>query len=272
MAYEEIIFSTEDGVATITLNRPEVMNALTMTTYNEMLDALRRVDSDPDIRVLVFTGAGRAFCSGEDVRQYMGAANAEEIRKQIREIHLKARNYRVGPISLVPPALMAIDKPVIAAVNGAAVGWGCDLALMCDIRVASEKAKFGELFVLRGLIPDLGGLYFLPMLVGLEKAYELLFTGDIVDAQEALRIGLVSRVVPHDDLLPVTLTLAKRIASGPPLAIQMSKAGVRRALQLNLPALMEYHAAALEILFETEDHREGAAAFLEKRAPVYRGR
>ena len=147
-----------------------------------------------------------------------------------------------------------------------------DLALMCDIRIASERAKFGEIFVLRGLIPDVGGFYHLPLLVGLSKAYELLFTGEVIDAQEALRTGLVSRVVAPEELESATMELAGRIAKMPPLALQMVKEAVRKGLNYNLDAMGEYHSYALGVLFGTEDHREGAQAFLEKREPVFKGR
>jgi enoyl-CoA hydratase len=161
---------------------------------------------------------------------------------------------------------------VIAAVNGPAVGWGMELALLADLRVASERARFGELFVLRGLVCDVAGLARLAGLVGREKAAELLWTGEVIDAEEALRIGLVSRVVPHADLLGAALALAGRIAANPPLAIARIKQGLRRALDPDWQALGSWVATALSELFRTEDHREGVRAFLEKRAPVYRGR
>ncbi len=162
--------------------------------------------------------------------------------------------------------------PVIAAVNGAAVGWGMELALMADLRVASERARFGELFVLRGLCCDVAGLARLASLVGRERAAELLFTGDVIDAAEALRIGLVSRVVPHAELLPTALALAEKIAANPPLAVQRLKAGLREALDPDWAALGAWVSSSLAVLFQTEDHREGVKAFLEKRPPQYVGR
>lgn len=169
-------------------------------------------------------------------------------------------------------ALLHVDVPVIAAVNGAAVGWGMELALLADIRVASDKARFGELFVLRGLVSDVAGIGRLASLVGRERAAELLFTGDVIDASTAERIGLVSRVVPHVDLLPTALGLAGRIAANPPLAVQRLKAGLREALDPDWRALGEWVSSALADLFATEDHREGARAFLEKRPPRFTGR
>jgi enoyl-CoA hydratase len=169
-------------------------------------------------------------------------------------------------------ALLHSDVPVIAAVNGAAVGWGMELAVMADIRVASERAKFGELFVLRGLCTDVPGIGRLASLVGRERAAELLFTGEIVDAATALEIGLVSRVVPHADLLPTAVELAQRIAANPPLAVAKIKQGLRQALDPDWNALGSWVAASLSELFKTEDHKEGVRAFLEKRPPNYLGR
>jgi enoyl-CoA hydratase len=169
-------------------------------------------------------------------------------------------------------ALLHTDVPIVAAVNGAAVGWGMELALMADVRVASERARFGELFVLRGLCCDVAGIGRLAQLVGRERAAELLFTGRVIDAGEAERIGLVSRVVPHDDLLPAAMDLATTIAASPPLAVQAIKRGLRRALDPDWRELGAWVTASLADLFRTEDHREGATAFLEKRPPRFVGR
>ena len=266
MSYSDIIYELEEQVLTITLNRPEAMNALTMKTYAEMEQALTEANGDRDVRVIIITGAGKGFCSGDDVKQVMLDPGAAERRRE-----RTMRQVRSEPTPTTA-LLMKIDKPTIAAVNGAAVGWGMDLSLMCDIRIASEKAKFGELFVLRGLIPDLGGTYWLPLLVGVSKAYELLYTGDVIDAQEALRIGLVSKVVPPEELMDQAKTLAKRIAYNPPLAISRIKEAVRRGLDYNLHSLGEYMSGSLGVLFQTEDHKEGALSFVEKRQPVYKGK
>jgi enoyl-CoA hydratase len=180
-----------------------------------------------------------------------------------------AREPRLTPAA---EALLQTDVPVIAAVNGPAVGWGMELALLADLRVASERARFGELFVLRGLCCDVAGLARLAQQVGREKAAELLFTGDVIDADEALRIGLVSRVVTHAELLPAALALAAKIAANPPLAVRRLKAGLREALDPDWRALGAWVSASLGELFQTEDHREGVRAFLEKRAPRYSGR
>lgn len=258
MAFEELRYEIRDHVGLITLDRPEARNALTFQTYAELESAVRETQA----RCLVITGADPAFCSGDDVKKVMGGGDGKRDEKPLQ------------PRGLTPAAdaLLHTDVPVVAAVNGAAVGWGMELALMADIRVASEKAKFGELFVLRGLCCDAPGLGRLAQLVGREKAAEMLFTGEIIDAAEARRIGLVSRVVPHEELLETSLELAQRIASNPPLAVQRLKAGLRDALDPDWKELGAWVSASLGELFRTEDHREGVRAFLEKRPAVYQGR
>ena len=257
-AYRELTYEVDGHVGVITLNRPAARNALTHTTYRELEDAVRT----STVRCLVITGADPAFCSGDDVKQIMANAGDEV-----------ATGLRAEPrLTPAAGALLATDIPVVAAVNGAAVGWGMELALMADIRVASERARFGELFVKRGLCCDVAGLGRLAQLVGREAAAELLFTGRIVDAAEARDMRLVSRVVPHDDLLPTALRLAGEIAANPPLAVQRLKQGLRTALDPDWHDLGRWVSATLGELFRTEDHREGVASFLEKREPRYVGR
>jgi enoyl-CoA hydratase len=256
--YEEIRIERRGEVEIVTIDRPEARNALSFQTYAELERAVRETQA----RCLVITGADPAFCSGDDVKKVMGGGEG-------RPAAALAREPRLTPAAA---ALLATDVPVIAAVNGAAVGWGMELALLADLRVASERARFGELFVLRGLCCDVAGLARLASLVGREKAAELLFTGELIDAAEALRIGLVSRVVPHAELLPAALALAEKIAANPPLAVQRLKAGLREALDPDWPALGRWVSASLGELFRTEDHREGVRAFIEKRAPRYVGR
>jgi len=255
--YTELRYEVDGDIGVITLNRPEARNALTFTTYAELEDAVRRATA----RVLVITGADPAFCSGDDVRRVMAAVGE---RPQGQEIE-----RRLTPAA---DAILHSDIPIIAAVNGAAVGWGMELALMADLRVASEKARFGELFVKRGLCCDVPGIGRLCQLVGREKAAELLFTGEIIDAPEALRIGLVSRVVPHLELMTAATELARKIASNPPLAVQRIKNGLRRALDPDWRELGEWVSSSLAELFRTEDHREGVRSFLEKREPRFVGR
>ena len=258
MAYTELLYETDGDVGIITLNRPEARNALTFTTYAELEDAVRTTTA----RCLVITGVDPAFCSGDDVKQVMLAAGEQT-----------AARLDSGPrITPAADALLRTNVPVVAAVNGAAVGWGMELALMADIRVASEKAKFGELFVKRGLVSDVAGLGRLGQIAGREAAAELLFTGRIVTGAEAKELRLVSRVVPHDELLPTALALAHEIAANPPLAVAELKQGLRDALDPDWDDLGRWVSATLGRLFRTEDHKEGVAAFLEKREPNYVGR
>jgi len=257
-------YELDGHVATITLNRPQVRNALSFEAYAQLEAAFRGAQRDPGVRCVLLTGADPAFCSGDDVRQIMAGGAAEATAERLSEVR-----PRPTPAAV---AVLECDRPVVCAVNGAAVGWGMDLTLFCDIRIASERAKFGELFIKRGLISDIGGLLRLPQIVGPSRAAELLFTGDVIDAKEALAIGLVSRVVPHEQLLPAARELAGRIAANPPLALRHMKEGLRRARRDDLDALGAYVGQTLAALFRTEDHREGVAAFLEKREPAFKGR
>jgi enoyl-CoA hydratase len=246
------------AVEVVTIDRPEARNALTHTTYAELEHAVRSTSA----RCLVITGADPAFCSGDDVRKVMAPVGQANPAERL------ARQPRITPAA---QALLHSDVPIVAAVNGPAVGWGMELSLMCDLRVASERARFGELFVLRGLVSDVAGLGRLASLVGREHAAELLYTGRVIDAEEAYRIGLVSRVVPHDELLPAALDLAARIARNPPLAVRTIKQGLRSALDPDWEELGRWVSANLARLFTTNDHREGVASFLEKRPPNFTG-
>jgi enoyl-CoA hydratase len=240
----------------VTIDRPDVRNALRFRSYDELERAIRTSTA----RCIVITGADPAFCSGDDVREVMGGGE---------------RNTATPVAPRLTPAadaLLHTDIPVIAAVNGAAVGWGMELALMADLRVASERAKFGELFVLRGLCSDVPGLGRLAQLVGRERASEMLFTGTVIDGATAERWGLVSRCVEHEQLLPTALELAHTIASRPPLAVQRLKAGLRRALDPDWVELGEWVSRSLGELFRTDDHREGVRSFLERREPRFTGR
>jgi enoyl-CoA hydratase len=259
MEPQDLRIERRGDVEILTIDRPEARNALTFRTYAELENAVRETTA----RCLVITGSGTAFCSGDDVRQVMGGGDGKAGER------LAAQKPRLTPAA---EALLMSNVPVVAAVNGAAVGWGMELAMMCDLRVASERAKFGELFVLRGLCCDVAGLSRLASLVGREKAAELLFTGDVIDAQEALRIGLVSRVVPDAQLLDTAVALATKIAANPPLAVRRLKAGLREALDPDWRTLGEWVSRSLAELFQTEDHREGVKSFLEKRPARYVGR
>ena len=257
----DLIYEKEGHVGVLTLNRPEAMNALTYQLYADLEDTVR----ESDARCLIITARGRAFCGGDDVKQILG--NPEPAPEEFRD-----RAKKTGGLTPAADALLHTDIPVIAAVNGAAVGWGMELALMADIRVASENAKFGELFVVRGLCCDAPGLGRLAQLVGREKAAEILYTGDIIDAQEAKAIGLVGHLVPHDDLMSTAMTIAQKIAGNPPLAVQALKAGLRRTLEPDWRDTGLWAAQQIGRLRQSEDSKEGVAAFLEKREPVYVGR
>jgi enoyl-CoA hydratase/carnithine racemase len=261
--FECVLYAVADHVARITLNRPERRNALNRRAYAELESGFRAADADPDVRCIVVTGADPAFCSGDDVREIMVAGAAERATAPPR--------VRFEPT----PAAMAViecGKPVIAAVNGAAMGWGMELALYADIRIASERASFAELFIKRGLVCDVGGFWKLPSVVGPAKAAELLYTGDPVDAAEALRIGLVSQIAPHGELMAAADAMAARIAANPPLALRYMKEGLRRSTSGDPREQGAWAIETIYKLFQTEDHKEGVASFLEKRKPVFVGR
>ena len=261
--FEHLRTQLDEYVLTVTLDRPEVRNALNGPAYGELIAAFRAARADEDVRCIVITGTDPAFCSGDDVKQLM-VAGGEEIRERRRS----TVRYRVGE---QVAAVLECERPVIAAVNGPAVGWGMELALCADIRIASDRARFGLLFVKRGLIPDAGTFTRLPGIVGSSKAAELMFTGDVIDAGEAERIGLVSRVVPHEALTGTVRDLARRIAANAPLATRFMKEGLRR-VGPDLEDTGAWVNAAYSVLFATDDHREGAQAFLDKREPRFTGR
>jgi enoyl-CoA hydratase/carnithine racemase len=254
--------SLEDHVAVVTICRPEARNALNRQAYAELEAVFRALQADEQVRCIILTGTDPAFCSGDDVKELMtGDASAS---------HARLRAVRPG-ITPAAAAILDCDRPIIAAVNGAAVGWGMDLALMADFRIASDKAKFGELFVKRGLVSDVGGLTRLPHLVGPQKAAELLYTGDVIDAQEAMKIGLLLSYETHDGLLTAAHTLARKIADNPPLAVRYLKEGLRRSFYGDYHDMGSWVSQTLGVLFQTEDHREGVASFLEKRPAEFKG-
>jgi len=264
MTYECLLYEVKDGIATLTLNRPDRLNALGGSLRDDLHHAVTRSAADPEVRVMVITGAGKGFCSGGDVKA-MGEAKAGQRERPLVEKIAPGRDRTLLAMREAP-------QPIIAAVNGAAAGAGMNLALGCDIRIASTAARFTQAFVKRGLHPDWGGTYFLPRMVGTAKACEMIFTGDVIDAAEAERLGIVSRVVAPEELMPTAYELARRIAAGPPVAIRLAKRSIYANSELDLRAALQVETMAQNICFETEDATEGIRAFGEKRAPVFKGR
>jgi len=264
MTYQCLLYEVKDGIATLTLNRPDRLNALGGTLREDLHDAIAKCSADPEVRVVVITGAGRGFCSGGDVKS-MSERGQTGLNTSVEE--------RIAPLrDRVLLAMRDCPKPIIAAVNGAAAGAGVNLALACDIRIASATAKFSQSFVKRGLTPDWGGSYFLPRAVGTAKAFELIFTGDTIDAAEAQKLGIVNTVVAPEELMGETYKLAKKIAAGAPIATQLAKRAIQHAEHADLRAALEFETFTQSICRDTEDHKEGVKAFMEKRAPVFRGR
>lgn len=266
MEFKEILFKVEDRIAVLTLNRPETRNAITSAEMIEELEAVcRRINRNLDVSVLIITGADPAFSSGGNVKEM--AAKQGMFGGSPTEL---MQNYRQN-VQRIPLAIKSLEVPTIAAVNGPAIGAGCDLTLMCDLRVASEKAKFGETFLNVGIIPGDGGAWFLPRVIGLAKACELTFTGDIIDAQTALDLRMVNYVVPHEKLLATSLELAAKIAAKPPAALRMAKRLIYMGQQTSLADLLETSAAYQALCHHTEDHQEALSAMFEKRQPNFKG-
>ena len=264
MDFEHLIYNVDNLVATITLNRPETLNALTPSMRQSFASALELAENDDSVRVIVITGAGKGFCSGGDVK----AMN--EARKSPKASVL---DDRVDPIrDRIVLALRDSTKPIIAAVNGAAAGAGMNIALACDIRIASDTAKFGETFAKRGLHPDWGGTYFLPRIVGMAKACELIWSGKMIQASEALELGIVSQLETPEALMTATLEMANSFSAGPPIAIRMAKRAMYRSMDSTLREALEFETYAQNTCSATLDAKEGIAAFVEKREPVFSGR
>ena len=273
MANQEIILEKEHGICVLTLNRPERMNALSPTMRRGLVDIIADVDKDNESKVLIITGAGdRAFCAGADagsLARLAGDSPDERAESQKTEFNRWGKIQQIGDIATY---LHNLHKPVIGAINGVAAGAGLSLALLCDLRIASVNARFTLAFVKRGLIPDCGATYSLPRLVGKAKALELMWTGDIIDAKEAERIGLVNKVVPADTLMSEVKEFAARLAKGPSIAIELTKWAIQKSLDNDLDRQLDFESRAQQICNTTEDFKEGVRSFIEKREANFQGR
>ena len=258
MPYETIIYEAGEGVATITLNRPQQLNAVNRVMAEEWRAAIDEAAADDSVRAVLITGAGRGFCVGQDLSTLKDALSGGEILRRM-----------YNPIL---HALRSLPKPVIAAVNGAAVGAGMNLALACDVRYAAENASFGQVFARIGALPDSGAFFLLPRMVGLARATEMLFNADIFDARHAESLGLVSAVLPAEELLPKASEYASRLAHGPTQVYARIKAGLNAAYGFTLTQSLEWEAEGQEAMGQTADFQEGVAAFLEKRRARFAGR
>lgn len=258
--YKNIILEEKEGVAVLTLNNPETRNALTEETKEEIISALGEVERAEDLRALIITARGSAFCAGGDIKKIGGELTPEDIRQVMKKSQDLLKR------------LIDLEKPIVAAVNGDAFGMGFNLILVADFAVASEKARFCEVFVKIGALPDFGALYFLPRLIGPLKTRELVYFGDVIGAEEARNMGLLYKVVPHENLEKESTVLAGRLAGMPTKAIGRAKRLLKRAVDMTLDEVLSEEIDAQISLSQTEDHQEGLRAFLEKRKPVFKGR
>jgi 2-(1,2-epoxy-1,2-dihydrophenyl)acetyl-CoA isomerase len=261
MAVEGLLFTKENGIAIITFNRPEKLNAVTEAMRTEVHRIATELRGDDDVKALVITGAGEAFSTGADAGEltadYSGAIEPYILKRPL--------GWWILPVRQFP-------KPTIAAIPGIVAGVTFSLALACDFRIASEKARFSMIFIKRGLVPDGGATYYLPRMLGASKALELMLTGDTFDAREAERLGLVNKVVPHGELMNATMELATRIANGPSVAVELIKRGVYKGMANDLESQLDFETLAQRICFQTKDFKEGITSFLEKREPKFKGR
>jgi len=258
--YKTILYEKKEGIGTITLNRPKSMNALNSTVFKELGQVLSEIEGDDEVKVVLVTGSEKFFASGADISEVGGISTPVDAHDFI-----KAAQATINRIE-------DLEEPVIAAISGLALGGGCELALACDLRIAAENAKFGQPEIKIGVIPGGGGTQRLPRVVGVTKAKELLYTGDFIDAQEAYRIGLVNKVVPVASLMEEARNMALKIARQPGMALKVTKLAVNGGLNMDIKSAMAYEARCFEILFSTEDQKEGMKAFVEKRKPVFKDR
>ena len=272
MPYKMVLLEKEDGVATITLNRPEKLNAFNMEMTGEIDMAFDEAARDKEVRAIILTGTGRAFSTGIDLN-WAATLSEEELPSMASTVRGRMVTHSERSFMTVILKIQSIPQPVIAALNGITMGGALVLALACDLRVASENAELSMPQAKRGLIPDGGGTYFLPRLVGLTKALELALICDPFDAREAERIGLINKVVPPENLMSAAKDMATKIAKNAPLAVAMTKASMYKGLQEHdLAAHMDYEVYIMNILFATEDFKEGVSSIWEKREPIFKGR
>ena len=260
---DQLIFEVQDNIATIRLNRPEKYNAFTSEMLKAWADALRESAARDDVHVIVVTGTGKGFCSGGDVGNMH---NRKEDSAYSRKLFLAEQVHQI------PLTLDSIDKPVLVAVNGVATGAGMDMALMGDIRIAARSARFAETYVKVGLFAGDGGTWYLPRIVGMSKALELFWTARFVDADEALSLGIVNKVVEDDQLMAATYEMAAQISAQPQLAVRMMKRAAKQSMAMDLRTHLEMASSHMAAMYSTEDHKEAATAFKEKRPPVFKGR
>jgi len=261
-SYQTLNYSSEGGICTIMLNRPEVYNALNEQMKKELNDALRAAEADEAVRCIVLRGAGdKAFCSGQDLKEHEGQHSNRSLKESLE----KSYNPMIR-------RMRRMEKPIVGMINGVAAGAGLSIALACDMRIAADHAKLIEVFVRIALVPDSGSHWFLPRLVGMARAFEYSALGNDITAQEAERVGLVNKVVPSAELEGSTMELARQLAQGPTKTIGLIKRTLNKSLTSDLDALLDYEAIIQDIASQSEDHREGVAAFLEKRKPSFKGK
>lgn len=264
MAEDILLIEQQEGVRVITLNRPDKLNAFNGELGFKLQDALKEAERDKDTRCIVLTGAGRGFCAGQDLQDRMVSFEGGQ-RPSLGD----SIKQRYNPIII---KIRRMEKPIIAAVNGVAAGAGASLALVCDLKIVAENANFIQSFSKVGLIPDSGSTFILPRLIGYTKAFELMLTAGKLDANEALRLGLVNRVVPQENVMKEAMQLATDLSRGPSKAFGLTKRALNRAIFPDLEELLEYEAQLQEIAGRSDDFREGVTAFVEKRSAVYKGR
>jgi len=260
MEFNTILFEKNEGIGIITLNRPKSMNAINSDLISELDQVLDVIDKDEEISVVIITGTEKIFAAGADIKEISGIRTPVEAHRFVSNVQSLFRKIE------------NLKKPIIAAVSGLALGGGCEMSLACDIRIAAENASFGQPEIKIGVIPGGGGTQRLPRLIGLGRAKELLYTGDSIDAQEAYRIGLVNKVVPVKSLMDEAKKMATKLKRQPPFALKITKMVVNEGINMDLQSGLAYEARCFEMLFSTEDQKEGMRAFIEKRRTVFKGR